>query len=255
VAGAFDLTGHVALVTGGTSGIGLGMASALAEAGADVCVWGRNEARNAEAAQRLAVHGTRVHAESVDVSDEAAVERAFAASLERFGRVDSCFANAAVPPLFTPFVEMGLSEFRRVTAVNLEGAFLTLRAAAAHMVQRGGGGSLVGVASLAVIEAQACGQHYAASKAGLCAMIRACASELARHRIRANTIVPGWIDTPMTSDMVADERYFERVQARIPARRWGTPADFGGLAVYLASPVSSYHSGDTLVVDGAYAVF
>lgn len=251
----FDLHGHVALVTGGNSGIGLGMAEALAMAGADVAVWGTNETKNAAAAARLEAHGTKVVALQCDVGDEEAVDAAFAATVEALGRVDSCFANAGVGPAAPSFLEMTSEEWRRVLRINLDGAFFTFRAAARHMVERGEGGSLVGTASLAAIEGQARGQHYAATKGGLISMVKALAVELARYRIRANSILPGWIETPMTEAWFGMEAFGEKVLRRVPARRWGMPSDFGGVAVYLASEASAYHSGDTFVIDGAYSIF
>src|SRR3954451_14797321 len=253
-AAVFDLSGHVAVVTGGNSGIGLGMADGLARAGADVCIWGRRAERNDEARTKLAVHGTKVHAIVVDVSDADAVDAAFDETVAALGGVDSCFANAGVGSGGVPFIEMSLDEFRRVTRVNLEGAFLTLQGAARRMIERGGG-SLVGVASLAAIEGQPRGQHYAASKGGLVSMIRACAVELARHGIRANAILPGWIETRMTDGFLDNEPVIDRILKRVPARRWGKPEDFAGAAVYLASPLSSYQSGDALIIDGGYRVF
>jgi len=250
----FDLSGHVAVVTGGNGGIGLGMAEGLAGAGADVAIWGRDTDRNAAARDRLAQHGTRVLAVECDVSDGASVDAAFASTVAELGRVDSCFANAGVGSGNTPFVDMTLEEFRRVTSVNLEGAFLTLQGAARRMIE-GGGGSLVGIASLAAVEGQPRGQHYAASKGGLVSMIRACAVELARYGIRANAILPGWIETRMTDGFLDAEPVLDRVLKRVPARRWGKPEDFAGAAVYLASPLSQYHSGDALIVDGGYRVF
>jgi len=251
----FDLRGKVALVTGGNSGIGLGMAEALAEAGADVAIWGTNAARNAAAKEVLAATGVRVHAAVCDVGDEAAVERAMKGTLAALGRVDACFANAGTYGRKTRFTELDSAEWHRVTRVNLDGAFHTLRAAARHMVERGGGGSLVGTASLAAIEGAARNAHYAATKGALLAVIRALAVELARHGIRANAILPGWIETPMTAGSVADAKFAAAVLPRIPARRWGRGADFGGLAVYLASEASAYHTGDCLVVDGGYSLF
>jgi NAD(P)-dependent dehydrogenase (short-subunit alcohol dehydrogenase family) len=252
--GLFDLTGKVALVTGGNSGIGLGMAEALARAGADVCLWGTNADKNAAAARAVAAHGTRVEALACDVGDEAAVERAFATTLERLGRVDACFANAGIGGA-VPFVDMTAAEWHRVLRVNLDGVFFTLRAAARHMVARGGGGSLVATSSLAAIEGQARGEHYAATKGAVIAMIRALAVEHARHGIRANAILPGWIETAMTDALFAWEPMQKKVFPRIPIRRWGEPADFGGIAVYLASDASSYHTGDTLLIDGGYSIF
>ena len=251
----FDLTGKVALVTGGNSGIGLGMAQALAQAGADVAIWGTNAARNAQAVEALSAAGVRVHAETCDVGEEAEVERAFDGTLAALGRVDACFANAGTYGRKMKFTDLDSAEWHRVTRVNLDGAFYTLRRAARHMVERGGGGSLVGTASLAAIEGAARNAQYAATKGAMVAVIRALAVELARHGIRANAILPGWIETAMTANAVADERFAAAVLPRIPARRWGRGADFGGLAVYLASDASAYHSGDCLVVDGGYSLF
>lgn len=256
MSGLFDLTGHVALITGGNGGIGLGFAEGLAKAGADVAVWGTSESKNASAVERLSGFGTRVASFRCDVGDEAGVEAAFDATLDAFGRVDSCFANAGVAASgASAFVDLEADEWRRVQRVNLEGAFFTLRAAARHMVSRGGGGSLVGTASLAGIEGTARAEHYAATKGGLISMMKSLAVELARHGIRANTILPGWIETAMTDPLLANAAVQAKVLPRIPLRRWGKPEDFAAAAVYLASPASGYHTGDTLVIDGGYAVF
>ncbi len=253
----FDLSGKVALVTGGNGGIGLGMAEALAAAGAEVCIWGTNEDKNREAAARLEAQGRRVLALVCDVADETAVEACFAETLDRLGRVDACFANAGVSGRagVTSFVELSTEEWRRVTGINLDGAFFTFRAAARHMIERGGGGSLVGTASLAAIEGAPRNQHYAATKGGLISMIKGLAVELARHQVRANAILPGWIETRMTETLLGQERFRDAVLPRVPARRWGGPADFGAIAVYLASDASAYHTGDSIVIDGGYTVF
>src|SRR5919204_1269456 len=247
---SFDLSGHVALVTGGNSGIGLGIADGLARAGADVAIWARRAERNAEAREELSRHGPRIVDVVCDVTDAGSVTEAFARTLELLGRIDSCFATAGGTKLQAPFVEMTLDDFRRTLAVNLEGAFLTFQGAARHMIERGGGGSLVGISSLAAVEGMARGQHYAAAKAGLIALIRSCAVELARYGIRANAILPGWIETPATEGTFARKSLQEGVLTRIPQRRWGQPADFAGVAVYLASPASAYQTGAELIVDG-----
>jgi NAD(P)-dependent dehydrogenase (short-subunit alcohol dehydrogenase family) len=254
---AFDLTGKVALITGGNSGIGLGMAEALAQAGAAVSIWGTNEEKNRAALEKLKKIDARATALRCDVSDESAVDRAFAETLAAHGRVDACFVNAGVPGRRggASFLEMSSDDWRRVMSVNLDGAFYTLRAAARHMVARGDGGSLVVTSSLAALSGQARGQHYAATKGAVISMMKAIAVELARYQVRANAIVPGWIETPMTEAAFSWDKFVEKVLPRVPMRRWGVPEDFGGIAVYLASDASRYHSGDTFIIDGGYAIF
>jgi len=255
----FDLAGKVALVTGGNGGIGLGMAEGLAAAGADLVIWGSNPEKNAAAETRLRTFGRRVLAQRCDVSDESQVDACFAGAVAQMGRIDACFANAGVSQARAAFHELDTREWRRVLSVNLDGAFFTLRAAARHMVDRakGGdaGGRLVGMASTAAVHGAARAQAYAASKGALLALIRALAVELARYGVTANSILPGWIETDMTAAGVADARFSAAVLPRIPLRRWGQKEDFAGIAVYLASDASRYHTGDSFVIDGAYTLF
>ena len=250
----FDLTGHVALVTGGNGGIGLGMARALAEAGAAVAIWGTNEEKNAKAAAELTALGATAQAFRCDVGDEEQVDTTFAATVEAMGKVDSCFANAGVGA-GGPLVDMTLDTWRYVQRVNSEGVFHTFRAAARHMIERGEGGRLVGVSSTSAIHGAARNISYAHSKTGMLGMNRALAVELARYGITANSILPGWIETDMTQGAFGYQKFVDNVMPRIPERRWGQPGDFGGVAVYLASAASSYHTGDSFVIDGAYTIF
>jgi len=255
----FDLSGKVALVTGGNGGIGLGMAEAMAQAGADIVVWGTNEKKNTDAGKKLAGYGHRVITRRVDVASESEIVDGIQAAVKDMGRIDAVFANAGIGFGAAPFVEITADSFRRIEAVNVEGVFFTLREAAKHMVERAKagdpGGSLVGVASLAGIEGAGRNQHYGASKGAVISMMRGIAVELARYGIRANTIAPGWIATDMTRHAQDSQVFTEKVISRVPARRWGKPEDFGGVAVYLASDASAYHSGDMFVIDGGYAVF
>jgi NAD(P)-dependent dehydrogenase (short-subunit alcohol dehydrogenase family) len=252
----FDLTGKVALITGGNSGIGLGMAKALAQAGADVAIWGTNAGKNAAAQEEIAKFGGKAVALECDVGNEAAVIASFARTVELLGRVDGCFANAGVSGRGGhSFLEMTSEEWHRVTRINLDGAFYTFRAAARHMVERGGDGVLVGTASLAAIEAAPRSEHYAATKGGMISMVRAMAVEFARNGIRAHAILPGWIETNMTANAVATVGFQTKVLPRVPMRRWGEGDDFGGIAVYLMSNASRYHTGDTFVIDGGYSLF
>jgi len=250
-----DLSGKVALVTGGNSGIGLGMADALARSGARVAIWGTNEAKNAVALEHLKASGSDVIAMRCDVSDEAAVGSSFAAVVSHFGKVDGCYANAGIGGSGTPFVDITTEEWRRVLAVNLDGVFWTFRTAAKHMVERGEGGRLVGTSSVSTIHGAPRSEPYAASKGAMIAMVRGLAVELARYGITSNTIIPGWIETPMTELSFGSEVFEGVVKKRIPERRWGQGSDFGGLAVYLMSDASEYHTGDEFVIDGGYTRF
>jgi NAD(P)-dependent dehydrogenase (short-subunit alcohol dehydrogenase family) len=255
---AFDLSGKVALVTGGNSGIGLGMATGLAEAGADLCIWGRDPGKLETASQALAARGVRVHAQKVDVADSQAVTAAMQECLAEFGRVDAVFANAGIG-LGAKFLDLRDDDYHTVLRTNLDGVVWTLREAARHMVARAEagdpGGSLVAISSLSAIEGAARSEAYAASKGAILAVMRALAVEFARYGVRANSKLPGWITTPMAERGQTDPRMIAKVLPRIPARRWGTADDFAGIAVYLASDASSYHSGDSIVIDGGYTVF
>jgi NAD(P)-dependent dehydrogenase (short-subunit alcohol dehydrogenase family) len=254
---AFDLTGKSVLITGGNSGIGLGMAEALAQAGAAVCIWGTNEEKNNSALKKLKALNAKCIALHCDVGDEQQVEQRFAETVAALGPLHGCFANAGVSGRANvkSFAEMDTEEWKRVTRVNLDGAFYTLRAAAKHMVEHGKGGALVGTASLAAISGQPRGEHYAATKGGLISMIRALAVEFARYGIRANAILPGWIETAMTEKALNWDKFRDKVLPRVPVRRWGKPEDFGAIAVYLVSDASGYHTGDTFLIDGGYSLF
>ena len=247
----FDLTGKAALVTGGNNGIGLAMASGLASAGANVAIWGRRADRNESALAELREHGTTVMALEVDVADEQQVISGFAETVEGLGAVDAVFANAGVGAGATPFDEMTTAEWRMVFGVNMEGAFWTFREAVKHMKPRGTG-SLVVTSSLASELGFPRGEHYAATKSGVRSLIEGLAVEYGRHGIRANAIAPGWVVTGMTDAFIEEDRFETTVKPRIPLGRWGRPEDFAGVAVYLASDASAWHTGDTITIDGGF---
>lgn len=255
----FNLTGKVALITGGNGGIGLGMADAMAQAGADIVIWGTNEDKNRAAEASLKKHGVRVASFKVDVSNEAEVASAMKQSVAKMGRVDTVIANAGIGAASRSFIEMTTEQYRKVLSVNLDGVFFTMREAARHMRERAAtgdkGGSLIGIASVAAIEGAARNEHYAATKGGVISMMRSIAVEFARDGVRANTILPGWIATDMTAGAQTSPAFTEKVIPRVPMRRWGEPTDFGGIAVYLASNASAFHTGDTFVIDGGYTIF
>jgi NAD(P)-dependent dehydrogenase (short-subunit alcohol dehydrogenase family) len=253
-----DLGGRVAIVTGGNGGIGFGIADALLDAGAAVDIWGRNEEKTAGALEKLAQPGRpRVTARRCDVSDEADVEQAFAAALAEHGAVHIMIANAGLGRL-KPFVDTSLDDWRYVTATDLDGVFLCFREAARHMKQRhadgDAGGALVATSSISAIHGTPRHAAYAASKAGIIGLVRSAAVELARYGVRANALLPGWTEVDTHPDMKSDERFVAVTTQRTPVRRWGTPEDLAAAAVYLADPTVTFHTGDTLVVDGGYTI-
>ena len=251
----FNLNGKVALVTGGNGGIGLGMAEALAEAGADVCIWGRNAEKNNAAADRLKPYGQKVLALECDVSDPTQIAENFTKTIEAMGKLNACFANAGIGSFGTPFHKMDIDEWRQVFGINMEGVFFTFQMAVRQMMEQKTGGSLVATSSLSARAGIPRAEHYAATKAGVLAIIRALAVEYARYGIRANAILPGWIETDMTAGLFSWDKFKQNVMPRVPARRWGVPADFGPIAVYFASDASDYHTGDAVVIDGAFSKF
>jgi NAD(P)-dependent dehydrogenase (short-subunit alcohol dehydrogenase family) len=254
----FDLSSKVALVTGGNSGIGLGMAEGLAQAGASVVIWGRNEEKNRAAEARLVKHGVRVLAQRVDVAHEHEVVAAMTEAIVAMGRVDFVAANAGTGG-GAAFAEMTTDTWRRVTGVNLDGVFWTLREACKHMLERSKagdpGGSLVVTSSVSAVHGAPRNEAYASSKGGIISMVKGLAVEYGRHAIRANAIVPGWIRSDMTEGLQNWQTFTDKVISRVPAGRWGEPEDFAGIAVYLASDASKYHTGEAFVIDGGYTVF
>ena len=250
-----DLSGRVVVVTGGNSGIGLGMAEGCAKAGADIAIWSRRADRNEEACERLRAHGVRAVGFVCDVAHEEQVKAACAGTLAELGRMDSCVASAGAPGYTKPFVDVSLDLWRSVTQVSLDGVFLTFREITRHLIEQGEGGALVAVSSTSAVHGAQRNHAYASSKTGLLGLTRALAVELARHRIRVNAILPGWTITEMASAAYGNEKFRAVTTGRTPVRRWAEPEEFEAVGAYLCDPSLTFHTGDSLTVDGGYTVF
>ncbi|HSW12003.1 MAG TPA: SDR family oxidoreductase [Solimonas sp.] len=255
--GLFDLSGKVTVVTGGNSGLGLAFARGIARQGGDLAIWARNEEKNAAAKQELEGYGVRVSTQRVDVSSEQQIIAAYETVMKDFGRVDCVIANAGPPPASNSSLDLSTKDFHSFLDVALHGAFYTLREGARLMVQRAQagepGGSLVFCGSLSMYKGLAGKPHYAGSKAAMGAIVRSMAVEFGKFGIRANSIAPGYVKTGMTGEgeLSPLDKYMLAKNA-IPRPGYG--ADYEGVAVYLASDASSFHTGDTLVVDGGCMV-
>lgn len=250
-----SMSDRVTVITGGNGGIGLGLATGIAHEGGDVMIWGRNENKNAAAVASLKQFGVRAEALVCDVGDPVQITDAMAKTVEQMGHVDSFFANAGRGGHGTAFLDLSLSEWREVMAVNLDGLFLCMQAAARQMVAQGTGGAIVGVSSTSAIHGAAGNEAYGTSKTAVLGLVRALAVGLARHQIRVNALIPGWTTTELTAGATENKKFMEATTRRTPVRRWGTPEDFTELGPFLANPELVYHTGQEVVVDGGYTVF
>jgi 2-deoxy-D-gluconate 3-dehydrogenase len=248
----FDLTDKIALVTGGNGGIGLGMAKGLAEAGAAVIIVGRNEEKSAAALQQLRAEGARASSVTCDVTDESAVRDLFAKVQDRHGGLDILVNNAG-STVRKPPQDFTLDEWKQVMDVNLTSAFLCSRAAYPLMLASGGG-KVINIGSIMSLFGAPYAPAYCASKGGIVQFTKSLALAWAKDNIQANAVLPGWIDTELTAGARAQVSGLnERVLARTPAGRWGTPQDLAGIAVFLASDASDFVTGAAIPVDGGYA--
>ncbi len=251
---SIDLSGQVAVVTGGNGGIGLGFAEGIAAAGADVAVLARNAEKSADAVSTLEALGVRAVAVACDVSDEASVGAAVTQTVDELGRIDICVANAGTSGL-GQLQDLTLEEWRRVMAINLDGAFLTLRDCAKQMIEQGDGGAIVAISSTSAVHGAPANPHYATSKTALLGLVRSSAVGLARHGIRVNAVLPGWTRTEMAEGGYQDDRFREATTKRTPVRRWASGDDYRSLAAYLCDRSVDFHTGDTITFDGGYTVF
>ncbi|MFK7898254.1 MAG: SDR family NAD(P)-dependent oxidoreductase [Myxococcota bacterium] len=248
----FDLSDRTIVVTGGNGGIGLGLARGVARAGARVAIWARNEEKSQAAQLELESLGAEVITLQCDIASEDQIEAAISATTERFGRIHAGFANAGYGAPGDP-LKISLEDWRELMSVNLDGTFLTLRCLANHMIENGGGGKLVATSSMVEHFAAPLQAHYAASKCAVGSLVRTLAVRLARHDIQVNSIRPGWVKTEQTEAIPPE--LDQAILKRTPARRWGEISDFEGIAIYLASDLSAYHTGDDILIDGGYTSF
>ncbi len=251
-ANLFDLSGRVAIVTGGNGGIGLGMARGLARAGARVVVAARNAAKSRSAVEALRALGSDAIALNVDVTDEAAIETLVAEAAGRCGRLDILVNNAGMN-IRKPAHELALAEWHKVLETNLTSAFLCARAAYPHM-KRAGGGKIINIGSMMSLFGAAFAPAYGASKGGVVQLTKSLAVAWAADNIQVNAVLPGWVDTELTREArrtVAGLN--ERILARSPTGKWGSIDDFEGIAVFLASPASQFITGAAIPVDGGYS--
>ncbi len=253
--GRTDLSGKVFVVTGGNSGIGLGIAEGIAAVGGSVAIWGRRSDKNDEAVDRLRSLGVEARGYVCDVGVEEQVIDSMNRTVTDFGRLDGCFANAGRPGNGVPFLDLTLDQWRAVMKINLDGVFLTIREAARRLVEQGEGGSLVLVSSTSAIHGAAGNEAYGTSKTALNGLMRALAVGLARHRIRVNSLIPGWTITEMAGPAYANDLFRDTTTKRTPVRRWAEWSEFREVGAFLADPSITYHSGQEVVVDGGYTVF
>jgi 2-deoxy-D-gluconate 3-dehydrogenase len=253
----FDLTGKVAIVTGGNGGIGLGMAKGLVGAGAKVVITGRNAAKAEEAMSALAALGGQAAFVEGDVRDEATCARIVSETVERFGRLDILINNAGAHAYGTADT-LSLDDWYVDIDTNLTAMFLLCRAAYPHLKKVGAetphAARIINVGSLASTSALSYSVNYCASKGGALQLTRALAVEWGGQGINVNAVLPGWVETEITASTKGVEGLPEMIAGRTPTGRWGQPDDFAGIAVYLASGASNFMNGAAITLDGGYSI-
>ena len=249
----FDLSGKVAVVTGGNRGIGLGIVRGLAEAGAAVVVAARNEEKSRQVVQEIQEEGGEALAVSVDVGDESSVEALMQSTVDHFGRLDILVNNAGMNIRKTP-EKLTLPEWSEVLQINLTGTFLCSRAAYPAM-KSASAGKIINIGSMLSIFGASFSPVYGASKGGVVQLTKSLASAWAVDGIQVNAILPGFIDTDLTRQGRRDvPTLHDHVLKRTPAGRWGNLKDCAGTAVFLASPASDFVTGAAIPVDGGFSI-
>jgi NAD(P)-dependent dehydrogenase (short-subunit alcohol dehydrogenase family) len=252
-AAIFDLSGHTALITGGNGGLGLAMAKGLVKAGANIAIWGRNGEKNAAAVAELASLGGTAEAFACDVTDPSACAAAFAATLERFGTINSCFANAGGSGVRGPFHKLSTEDWQQSTNLNVASVIDTFKLAIAHWLECKEPGKLIVTSSIAAVMGLPMATPYSATKAAVEALVRGLAIEYGRAGIQANAILPGFIETEMSLDT---PQYFQDgAKRRAASGEIGRLQDMEGIAVFLASKESRFMTGQSLILDGGHTIF
>jgi gluconate 5-dehydrogenase len=250
----FDLTGRIAIITGGSIGLGRQMAEGLAEMGANLVLCARKQERCQQAAEELQPLGVKAIALACDVKSPASIQEVVDATLSQFGRIDVLINNAGIS-WGAPVEEMRLEDWNKVIETNLTGTFLCSQAVGKVMIRQGQG-KIINIASVAGLggappELSAIGYH--ASKGGVISFTKDLACKWAAHNIQVNAIAPGWFPTHMSSRVL--EHHQELFLSHIPLRRFGNEHDLKGAAVFLASDASNYVTGHVLVVDGGQSAW
>ena len=248
----FDLSGRVAIVTGGNGGIGLGMAAGLAAAGAIVVIAARDGSKNANAVEKLRALSAKSDALLLDVTDEAACKALIQQVGAQHGRIDILINNAGINIRKQP-QQYSLDEWKSVIDINLSSAFVLSQAVYPEMLKNGGG-KIINIGSMTSIFGAPFAAPYSVSKGGIVQLTKALACAWAKDNIQVNAVLPGWIDTELTIQARKDVvGLHERALMRTPAGRWGRPEDHAGVAVFLASSASDFITGAAIPVDGGYS--
>ena len=248
----FDLTGHVAIVTGGNGGLGLAFARGLVKSGASVAIWGRDGDKNAAAIEELRAMDGDVEAFGCDVTDEKEVATAFAQALERFGHIDSCFANAGGGGFRGMSHQTDRKAWLDTIDLNLMSVVQTWAPVTEHMLARGQGGRLIVTSSIASLMGSGGAAGYSTTKAAVRGLVQALALELGQAGIRVNAILPGFIETEMSLN--TSQAFQDSARRRSAIGRIGTLEDMEGIAVYLASRQSDFMTGQSIVLDGGHLI-
>ena len=250
----FDLTGRTAIITGGNGGIGLGIATGLARAGANIVIAARNNSKTQDAVKHIEHLGVRAVGLNVDVEDNEAISQMIETAIEKTGPVTILVNNAGIGIRKLP-QDYSLAEWNRVININLTGSFLCAKSIYSHM-KSSGGGKIINIGSMTSVFGLDWAVAYASSKGGVVQLTKTLAVAWAKDNIQVNTILPGWIHTDLTNGIKTNfSQRYDHILSRIPEGRWGEPEDIAGTAVFLASNASDYVTGVSIPVDGGYTSF